>query len=262
MKNILFLILLLLCAACIYAEDVACIPAEGYLNMDFSYNVKQNNLDVGYNYLSDGQQEMRLMAGNDYNLIVMKNNTETFNISFNVHSTVFTSKGERALDNSLFITSIPYLEDEQITLTYKGIVIFNKSTNDFVCNNDNKCDTFENNNLCSNDCPSGGKDGLCDMKVDDICDPDCSSEDDVDCTCGNGVCDGLELRYPKYCQKDCEGINATDYLSLYAFDDSDVSYTDEKDGFNRNMLIFIVIALITIVIIVCLVFYSLKNKRH
>lgn len=48
---------------------------------------------------------------------------------------------------------------------------------------DNLCEPNydENYKTCSQDCPSGSKDGYCDKVKDGICDPDCKPEEDFDC---------------------------------------------------------------------------------
>lgn len=46
------------------------------------------------------------------------------------------------------------------------------------CNPDNICDLNENSLTCSEDCPTGSADGICNYKSDGICDPDCEEEPD------------------------------------------------------------------------------------
>lgn len=43
------------------------------------------------------------------------------------------------------------------------------------------CEEGENYFTCPRDCPSGGRDGVCDEIVDRLCDPDCGTEQDPDC---------------------------------------------------------------------------------
>lgn len=52
-----------------------------------------------------------------------------------------------------------------------------------VCNENRKCepDLGENYFTCSEDCPSGSADGVCDLIKDGTCDPDCTKEADEDC---------------------------------------------------------------------------------
>ncbi|MEK6907494.1 MAG: hypothetical protein AABW45_03115 [Nanoarchaeota archaeon] len=47
------------------------------------------------------------------------------------------------------------------------------------CVPNNKCEGNENMLNCAEDCGTGASDGICDYKVDGICDPDC--EDEPDC---------------------------------------------------------------------------------
>jgi len=46
---------------------------------------------------------------------------------------------------------------------------------------DNICQDQESYESCQLDCPSGGKDDYCDGVLDNICDPDCLIEQDIDC---------------------------------------------------------------------------------
>ncbi len=46
---------------------------------------------------------------------------------------------------------------------------------------DHACQEQESFESCSIDCLSGGQDGFCDSKEDNICDPDCDTREDKDC---------------------------------------------------------------------------------
>jgi len=66
---------------------------------------------------------------------------------------------------------------------------------------DGKCILGENYKTCSQDCPSGSSDFYCDGVLDGRCDPDCEPDDDLDCRCGDGVCEEKET--PENCCLDC-----------------------------------------------------------
>lgn len=68
-----------------------------------------------------------------------------------------------------------------------------------LCNKNGKCDGFESYLTCA-DCPSASPDRFCDKVVDGKCDPDCVSDWDFDCTCGNGFC---EVEERGVCPADC-----------------------------------------------------------
>lgn len=74
---------------------------------------------------------------------------------------------------------------------------------DVVCNQNKQCETdkLENYQNCPEDCSSGSQDGICDLIRDSICDPDCDKGADIDCKCGNGVCEDFENQ--NICSKDC-----------------------------------------------------------
>ena len=95
---------------------------------------------------------------------------------------------------------------------------------------DGTCGIPENYETCPQDCPSGSFDEYCDGIEDDICDPDCTPESDIDCqttappttiektvlttrqttsitqsgpVCGNGRCEsGEEGTCPQDCPKE------------------------------------------------------------
>ena len=46
------------------------------------------------------------------------------------------------------------------------------------CISNNNCEENENSLTCPEDCKTGGPDGICDYKADNICDPDCDDEPD------------------------------------------------------------------------------------
>ncbi len=75
---------------------------------------------------------------------------------------------------------------------------------EITCNQNNICEPNlgENYNTCSVDCKSGSNDGICDGVRDGICDPDCSFSSDLDCACGNGICESFENS--NTCPKDCK----------------------------------------------------------
>ncbi|MCH7770454.1 MAG: hypothetical protein IIA49_05475 [Bacteroidetes bacterium] len=53
---------------------------------------------------------------------------------------------------------------------------------DHLCNEDNVCSGYESHLNCPSDCSSGSADNYCDKVNDNICDPDCSAEEDADCS--------------------------------------------------------------------------------
>jgi len=66
----------------------------------------------------------------------------------------------------------------------KGYVCKNNQCIEDRCGN-SICESFppynENFGNCPKDCPSGSKDNYCDKRADNICDPDCMQEGDIDC---------------------------------------------------------------------------------
>jgi hypothetical protein len=54
----------------------------------------------------------------------------------------------------------------------------------FTCENESDALACENALTCVQDCPTGGKDFICDQASDGICDPDCANGEDPDCAAG------------------------------------------------------------------------------
>lgn len=101
---------------------------------------------------------------------------------------------------------VPYLENAaKFRIKSDGSILLESELT--LCNKDNVCQVNKGENFlsCPSDCPSGSKDDLCDGVFDNVCDPDCDAqarkEKDVDCTCGNNVCDARENSF--YCPQDC-----------------------------------------------------------
>jgi len=104
----------------------------------------------------------------------------------------------KPLNPGLYIVSqtVGYVDDVKIKSNSLKINV--------ICNQNKQCeaDKLENYQSCPDDCPSGSQDGICDLVRDGKCDPDCYEEADIDCKCGNSVCENFENE--KLCPKDCK----------------------------------------------------------
>ncbi len=101
---------------------------------------------------------------------------------------ILDSSGEeiglnRGLEQNYFFytadaVKVEILGDEEVIASQE----FTLCDDDGVCEPclEPGCDTVENFLTCPKDCPSGSEDGYCDMKMDDICDPDCFDRE-IDC---------------------------------------------------------------------------------
>jgi len=103
------------------------------------------------------------------------------------------------------VVKLPYSEKADKFRIKKGTRTLYSGVVDF-CNDNKQCEASRGENyLVCGDCGSGSEDDICDEVYDEICDPDCKSQGredkDVDCTCGNGVCDPREDGF--YCAEDC-----------------------------------------------------------
>ena len=71
------------------------------------------------------------------------------------------------------IGSTQVMDNSNLELSESNIITFKVK-----CTSNNLCDENENSITCSEDCPTGSSDGICDYKSDGICDFDCEEEPD------------------------------------------------------------------------------------
>ena len=90
--------------------------------------------------------------------------------------------GQLALKSVLL--SIPYFKDGKEIEIYKSnkrVLTIDVSAFSEICNNNGKCDGYEDFRACPKECDSSGKDGYCNSIYNSKCDPDCTSGEDIDC---------------------------------------------------------------------------------
>jgi|GEM_PF-3687971 len=88
----------------------------------------------------------------------------------------------------------------RISLSIQGKKAF--EADHILCDGDGRCAGFEDEGFCPTDCPKGGPDGYCGGGADGICDPDCRPSADSDCETGiaDGICDRAR---DGLCDPDC-----------------------------------------------------------
>ena len=69
------------------------------------------------------------------------------------------------------------------------------------CIKDGICNTPENYYTCQTDCQTFADDGICIPAHEGHCDPDCIGIKDLDCACGDGICQKYESE--ESCAVDC-----------------------------------------------------------
>jgi hypothetical protein len=124
------------------------------------------------------------------------------------------------------------------------LILSNPFQLDITCNQNSICEQNlgENYFTCIQDCKSGSADGVCDAIRDGICDPDCNISSDLDCSCGNGICESFENT--NTCPKDCK---------LPSF-----------SGTGTNPMPYIVgfIIIIILCLAICFLWYKNKKRKH
>ncbi|MBI4399281.1 hypothetical protein HY570_00895 [Candidatus Micrarchaeota archaeon] len=123
---------------------------------------------------------------------------EKFNLNF------FVGELKKSVDSKVVSRRILFSPAaNRIVLLHNNKTVFEKEIFNVFCNSDKKCNNLENHFSCASDCKSGTKDNYCDGVIDGICDIDCSLIGDLDCHCGNKICEGDLKEDRKTCAKDC-----------------------------------------------------------
>jgi len=207
MKKIAFVLLL-----CSIAIAQTGLVYEVSITID-----KQDNAVLEEINVRSGQDSERGDAG-DYNLEFLTEGGEVVWSRFYDVSFWLSSNRPIPIDESGIGDSIPYQPSaSHLRLSHLGKVILDEDISYLQCDNNSVCGEHENAAFCLSDCPRGGSDEYCAPEEfdenDGVCDPDCSSYTDLDCTCGNGVCDP-QVRYGENyptCPADCPSGSTDEY---------------------------------------------------
>lgn len=101
------------------------------------------------------------------------------------NTVLYKAKFDFALIYEYKEITIPYFPTGKEIRIYDkdGNILLNESVINFAdtCGN-NICDPHESYESCPKDCPSGAADDYCDAVEDSICDPDCTANQDADCS--------------------------------------------------------------------------------
>jgi len=192
--------LLLVAGLIISSSDVIAADQQVYvllLNYDDGH-VSKKNL-----YVTQGEPSSQFNAEGRYRLDLMSFNNEQLysqNFEFTLIITnaalpewfdengkqIYIPKaGEstRLLTKTSLALNIPFFTNAQrIDVFDQGVKILEVSVAHLAdkCG-DSICQPHESFDSCSTDCPSGSADDFCDQVADNICDPDCFFDRDVDC---------------------------------------------------------------------------------
>lgn len=214
MKNVKIIVivsvLLLMLATVAYGLQEVLV-----LNLEFSKDGSVRIIDFS---LADGEESFELSEAGDYRIEVLSKDNKVlyvkyFTPQFEIHTST-PLEGQNLpelitflLEKRNVVLKLPYFEDgKTVRLFYKNRVVLEQEI--VFCNNNGVCEPSGKENLlsCPSDCKSGSTDNYCDGIFDGICDQDCKNqgreEKDVDCTCGNNICDQRETQ--EVCPQDCK----------------------------------------------------------
>ncbi|PIN80371.1 hypothetical protein COV11_04140 [Candidatus Woesearchaeota archaeon CG10_big_fil_rev_8_21_14_0_10_30_7] len=112
-------------------------------------------------------------------------NNELFNFSFEIPRIIYDVPGVFWLNESFEILTIPYFNKGKVMKIYdseNNLKLEINLAHLAMCNQNYICEpNKENHKNCAIDCVIGGKDDLCEDVIDGVCDPDCSSSQDLEC---------------------------------------------------------------------------------
>lgn len=204
-KWVLATVIFLLAIESIYTES------EAVFDVNFSV-FRDNKAELNNFNVIEGTALLEDQPG-DYKLIILSSSGEVlyktyFNVQFETHEDIIVDgkrqSKDRKLDKVEIHVRVPFDEKaNRLEVYHKDREILSKKIE--LCNSDKVCNIsgLENYFNCPFDCHSGSNDGHCDRVLDGICDNDCIVKElDIDCTCGNKVCD--ERENIKVCKVDCK----------------------------------------------------------
>ena len=154
--------------------------------------IAQTALDVEFYIHQDGKAELIQVTPvigyfdevnqfeQDYKLVVLDKTGIIYLTYFPVDFTLYTDP-PRKVDKTWVKRRVPYIGNVGQIQVYKQdtpiLVYYPKD----LCNYDGVCNNDENYISCSADCPNIYSDDICVSEVDNICDPDCGKDVDIDC---------------------------------------------------------------------------------
>lgn len=180
---------------------------------EFSVRINSDNTSSLNSFsLIEGISNAQPTGTGEYSIKIISNTgsilfDHKFDVSFVIHREGVDKNGNLYeevvnLDYVDKIVRLPYFENaDRIDLYRSNSLLLSQKIE--LCNRNNICEIDKGENFvsCPSDCKSGSSDNYCDKVLDGICDPDCSKDADIDCSCGDGICS--ERESPKTCPTDC-----------------------------------------------------------
>lgn len=173
--------------------DTSSAASDKLYIINLNYDTGAISLNSVYVTVRDISIEPAQTGNYHYDVLSFENKvlfTSRFEIrtDFSVPDIESTEPIEIHLEKQDISLEIPYFENGKSIDIYdsKNNKVHSVDVGYFTDTCDNSvCEAHESYENCPKDCPSGEKDDYCDGIEDNICDPDCSEEQDVDCKSGD-----------------------------------------------------------------------------
>lgn len=282
MKKLLIFILIGL-IACSFALETA----EGVADTIIKINENNETAEIDWILVSYGDFTTEQSDEGDFKIKVEHNDSIVYESNFDLGIDIIfwdseEGGGAEEIPRDYAEFYLPFYDSSQvIKVYYKKDLILETSLSNYICDQDGKCDENEDFLSCPSDCPSGEEDGLCDRQKDGKCDPDCIEEFglDIDCTCGNKICEAEYGENKMTCCEDCGCPKGTECYgeegcrppapNEIPIDEGygnviiNIGKGGEKwgEGFGGlDWTIFIIIGIVLLVIIITVIFHFKKGK--
>lgn len=195
----------LILGAFLLLTALAIAQEEKAVSFSFTFH-SDDSVEIDDVWVREGVPDLRnIVNSSDYKIVVSFKDQTSIEQFYEV---VFLVAAQTEEGSSAFETQSTFLNAEfaykenpgKVQIYHGSKLIFEKNL-EFLCNNDNSCNNEETSISCSSDCSKSVEDGWCDSIADGVCDPDCQVYADIDCSCGNNVCDSNENA--ENCADDC-----------------------------------------------------------
>ncbi len=282
MKKLLIFILIGL-IICSFALELP----SGIADTIIKINENNETAEIDWILVSYGNFTTEQLDDGDFKIEIEYNNSVVYETNFDLGTDIIfwdseESGGAEEIPRDYAEFYLPFYDSSQMIKVYhKSYLIFETSLEKYLCDKNNVCDEDEDYLTCPSDCPSGEEDGLCDRQKDGKCDPDCLEEFalDIDCTCGNEICEAEYGENKMTCCEDCgcptgtecydkEGcrppspdeIPIDEEYGKVTINEKEEGKQDTKNQGGLDWMLFIILGVVLLILIIAVIFHFKKGK--